>query len=235
MSDAKEPGPYPQARVSDHVRTGLDAAVAAIPVVGGSATVLLNAVVAPSLQRRREAWFERMGDFVDRLTTDGRVSVSDLIDDEDFVDAVIHASSVAARTHRDEKLLSLQHALENVALGKASGLLRQRRLIQLVDDLEPEHLIVLKFLANPRDHMASLGIVPGPHDLGSTRSLFRRANLPVTGLELHIVLNDLSSHMLANAERLETSVTAEAMYGSRSLELGDLLLSLVSDPFAEDE
>src|SRR5438067_13896111 len=58
MSDKIEP--LPDASLRDRVRTGIDTGIAALPYVGGPLEVLVEAVLVPSITKRREAWLRKL-------------------------------------------------------------------------------------------------------------------------------------------------------------------------------
>jgi hypothetical protein len=58
---------YPEPTGSDLALGAARAAVAAIPLVGGSATEVLSMVLAPSVARRRDEWFKELAGALEQL------------------------------------------------------------------------------------------------------------------------------------------------------------------------
>lgn len=101
MDNPGDLGDFP-ARAKAEVAAGvLEAAVSAVPLAGGPAAALLEVVLAPSLGRRREAWFHRLSDVVIDLQErlDG-FDPRSLEENESFVSSVIQATIIAAKTTR---------------------------------------------------------------------------------------------------------------------------------------
>ena len=149
MADELEP--YPEPGLRDHARAGLDAAVASVPGVDGPLQVLVDAVIAPSIDKRRDAWFRQLGQLLRELAekVDG-FSPEALADDELFVTGLITASRVAMGTHLDEKLELLKNCLANMAVRvHDSDEFIDMLFFRFVDELTPEHFVVLRYQADP--------------------------------------------------------------------------------------
>jgi hypothetical protein len=58
---------YPQPTEADMIQGGARAALAAIPVIGGTVTEVLSMVLAPSVSCRRDVWFKELADGLDQL------------------------------------------------------------------------------------------------------------------------------------------------------------------------
>lgn len=83
----------------------VSAGVSSIPIVGGAAAELFELVIAPSLEKRRDEWLRKLGEAVDELRE--RLEGFDprqLEGNEQFVSAVLAASTVAVKSHDEEKL-----------------------------------------------------------------------------------------------------------------------------------
>ena len=141
---------YPEPDETDAVQGGARAALAAIPVIGGTVNEILSLVLAPAVSRRRDEWFKELADGLDRLEekVDG-VRIENLAENEAFVSASIQASRTALGTHRREKREYLRNALMNIASGRAPEEEWHDFLMQLVEDLTPLHVRLLRFFDNP--------------------------------------------------------------------------------------
>lgn len=109
--------PLPVPTSADRANQAVRVIVASIPGVGGPLTEILAAVLPPALERRREAWLRELSVAIDEIR-DRRgelFSPELLIRDESFVSALIHASQIAMRTHREEKIAALREAVVSSA------------------------------------------------------------------------------------------------------------------------
>lgn len=226
MSD--ELGPPPQRDWRDNVRVGADAAIAAVPVIGGSLQVLVDAVLAPSLEKRRDEWMRRLGEVVEELSArlEG-FDPSSLSENEAFVSAVIDASRIAVGTHLEEKLEQLKNCLVNLALGKGSGDFLDKQMFRWVDELSPEHFLVMEYLADPRGWYAAKGVDAPNLYMGSPMNVLEASGLPIRGNELDIVLSDLGTRRLAHTSSMGTGMTAQGMWQPLLAPLGQRLIEFV--------
>jgi hypothetical protein len=227
--------PYPTKNLADYARTGAEAAVAAIPIVGGPLEVLVDAVLTPSLDRRRERWMHKLAELVERLSE--RVEgfdVASLAGDEAFVSAVIDASRIAVTTHLDDKLEMLRNCLEHMALEDPRDDFLDAQFLRFVDEMEPEHFVVLQYLTNPRAWFDTKGISAPDLYQGSPMFIMGAARLPVGGGVLEIVLRNLSDRGLANTQSLQTMMTAQGAWQPLATSLGERLLDFVSSSSLTD-
>lgn len=228
MGDAIES--FPESQLRDHVRTGIDAGLAAVPVVGGPVQVLVDAVLVPSIDRRREAWLRKLGELVNELSEriDGWTPDA-LSDDEPFVSAVVEASRIAMGTHLEEKLNLLKNCLANMALSTARDDFLDLQMFQYVDHLTPEHFVVLQYLDNPGAWFDARDIARPSIHMGAPRSVLIHARLPVAGVALEIVLRDLNDRGLADTGSLGAMMSEAGVWQGRVSDLGRALLEFVRE------
>ena len=227
MSDELEP--FPSARLRDHACTGFQAAVSALPF-GGTVNNLINAVIAPSFERRQERWFKKLAEVVEEVNS--RVDDFDLeqlADNELFVTAVFEASRIATMTHLDEKLDLLKNVLVRLAVDTDSDDFLALQMLRFVDALTPEHFLVLRYCSDPEGWFDTMGIERPNLYMGSPRSLMHSAKLPVVGTSREIVLRDLSDYGLADTQSLTTTMTETDIWRPLATDLGNALLKFVSD------
>jgi hypothetical protein len=219
--------PFPERKGRDHLRQAADAGVTAIPFVGGAVQILLDDVIAPSLDKRREAWFGKLGEVVDALSQRSeRLDPARLANDEEFVSAVMQASRIAMGTHREEKLNMLRDALINLATSSPGDLLTSR-FLRFVEELSPEHFLVLAYAADPAAWYDQKGMPRGSHYMGSPSTLMEHAGLPVSGQVLQLVLSDLDRVGLARIASLSTTMTEQGMWQTFATDLGHQLIDFV--------
>lgn len=227
MADELEP--YPEAGLRDYARSGVEAGIAAIPVIGGSLQVLADVVIAPSLTKRRDAWLRKLHELMVELKekVDGFDAAS-LAGDEVFVTAVADASRIAMGTHLEEKLEMLKNCLAHMAVDQSRDDFLDLQLFRFVDELAPEHFVVLQYLNNPGAWFDAKGLTRPSLSMGSQRHVMGEAGMPVVGTSLEIVLRDLSDRGLANTSSLGTTMTGDGVWQPLSTDLGRELLDFVS-------
>lgn len=221
--------PYPKEGLRDIAREGMNVGLAAIPVIGGPAQALVDMVLEPSLNKRRDRWLSKLGDVVDELCR--RVEgfdIESLAQNETFISAVVEASGIAVRTQNEEKLEMLRNCLINSAVDSSRGDFMTRQFLQFVNELEPQHFIVLGYLADPSAWYDNHGITRRVFTFVSHQQLINEARLPVEGEVLRIVLKGLSDRGLINTGSMTTNISEEAVWRGIATDLGRDLLRFVS-------
>lgn len=219
---------YPAPTLRDKARQGTEAAVAAIPYVGGAAVELAEVVMAPSLDKRRDAWFVKLGQLVEELRE--RIEgfdMAELAEDEVFVSAVADASRIAMGTHLERKLEMLKNCLAVLAASDDRDDFLAMQFLKFVEQLEVEHFLVLEYLRNPGAWFDAKSI-PRPNLMSAARhTLLELAELPVEGESRGLALRDLGDRGLANVDMLGGQVRGASLWDSLTTPLGEQLLRFV--------
>ncbi len=197
---------YPEPTEADVVLGTARAALAAIPVIGGSITEVVSMVLAPAIARRRDEWLKELADALDQVEkkVEG-FKIEDLQKNELFISATMQATQAALRTHQQEKRALLRNALLNVALGRAPEEDLQQMFLRYIDEFNVTHVKLLDFLSNAVQSMRDKGL--------NTQSLstYRRAieemfpELRSQRDFVRQVLMDLNSRGLSNVKDAEES------------------------------
>ena len=138
----------PNKSSGDHGHLVLRMGLSAVPLVGGPAVELLNAVLAPPLERRRDHWMEEVAQRLKDLEAKTGVPLEELAKNDVFVDTVLHATHIALRTSQQEKLQALRNAVANAATSSANAV-TQHMFLEWIDRFSDWHLLALRTL---RDH-----------------------------------------------------------------------------------
>lgn len=213
----------PKPTAADIAHTLTKAGLSMIPVVGGPAVELFQALIQPPLDRRRNDWMKQVGEMLQSLNKDG-LTLENLQHNEQFITAVMQASSAALRTHRIEKLTALRNALINIALGESPEETQQHILLSLIDEFSEMHLRLLLFADAPRPRS---GITAG----GLSHLL--EENIPALRGQRDLydqLWRDLYLRGLINAESLHVTMTGSGLSQGRTTQLGKSLLRLISEP-----
>ena len=124
--------------------------VSVVPVFGSPVAELIDLLIGPSLEKRRDEWIVQIRDAVQEISErlDG-FDPRDLQNNEAFVTAVLTTSALALKTHQAEKLESFRHAIVNSVLPGAPEEFEQMTFLRFVDELTPTHVRMLTFLSDP--------------------------------------------------------------------------------------
>jgi hypothetical protein len=141
---------YPSSRsAGDYIHVLAKAGVNFVPIIGGSAAEIIQFVIAPPLEKRREAWMNSLGKRLLELEARG-INLENLHQNEQFLSAVLQATHAAMRTHQAEKLAALRNAIGNVAQGQFTDDTELHVLLSYVDNLSEMHLRVLQLCSAPK-------------------------------------------------------------------------------------
>jgi hypothetical protein len=146
----------PKISGADHAHATGRAVLSAIPIAGGAAVEIFNAVITPPIERRRQLWMAAVGSVIEQLQKTDANIVETLQNSEKFQSVLLHASWAAVRNHQDEKLTALKNAVLNAAQESKASEDLQLLFVRYVDELTPMHLVVMDFLARNEKEVAAL-------------------------------------------------------------------------------
>lgn len=209
MSDLPLP---PKKTAKDRVYEAAQVGVALVPFIGGSAQAALDAVFGPPIDRRRQKWFEQLWELVTHLAQLRDVSVEELIEDENFVTSVIHATAIALGQHVEAKIDMLKAVLEHGALDPDRSDIVTARYLRWVDELDVEHVTVLRYAADPAGWYKAHNYERQEYMAVGRRHVLDEAGLDIENDILALVLSDLSQRGLADSGMLTGTVTGRAAY-----------------------
>jgi hypothetical protein len=228
MAESLEP--FPDAELRDRVRTAVEIGLSAVPVLGSPLQLFVEAVLVPAVEKRRDRWLEKLREVVLKLQESvENFDMADLAKDEAFVSAVGSASRIAMGTHLEEKLNLLKNSLVNMALDTNRDDFLDLQFFRYIDDLSPEHFIVLTYGQHPGAWFDARGITRPNFSISGHRNLIMQADLPVSGAALDIVLRDLADRGLANIDGFDVTASAATVWGGWATELGNELLRFVAE------
>lgn len=117
---------------------------------GPLASALFEWIIKPPVAERQQKWMESVAETMERLckTVEG-LTEEKLRDNSAFITAVLHATTIAIRSHQQEKLDALRNAILNSALGTTPDVDLQQVFLNIIDSFTPSHLLVLKRYKEP--------------------------------------------------------------------------------------
>ena len=198
------------------------AGLSAIPVVGGPAVELFQLLVQPPLERRRQEWMKEVGERLLTLEAQG-LKLEHLQENEQFISAVMQASTAAIRTHKQEKLAALRNAILHIARGEAPEETIQHLLLSFIDEFSEMHLRVLAFARAPKPpaNISAGGLGHVLEDnipaLRGNRTLYDQ------------LWKDLYIRGLVGTEHLHVMMSGNGLAQSRTSPLGETLLNFIAE------
>lgn len=213
----------PKPTLTDSAHTLTKAGLSMIPVVGGPAVEFFQHLVQPPLERRRNEWMNAIGEKLQCIEKNG-LKLEDLQSNEQFITAVMQASTAAIRTHKVEKLTALRNAILNIANGQGPEETTQHIFLSFIDEFSEMHLRILFFADAPKlragisvgglGHLLEENIA----DLRGQRKLYDQ------------LWKDLYLRGLVNTESLHVMMSNTGLGQSRTTELGKSLIKFISEP-----
>jgi hypothetical protein len=214
--------PPPKSTKGDVAHAVARAGLSAIPLAGGAAVEILQSIVQPPIERRRDEWMAEVGERLVELEERG-LDLSSLQQNEEFISGVMHATQVAIRTHIREKRDALANAIQNIAASQAPEEALQHFFLNLVDELTSLHVQILRLFQAPP---AAGGVMAGglSHVLerGIPQLRGRRAVYDQ-------FWKDLYARGLVNTEGLHVTMSGAGLAQKRTTELGDQFLEFISE------
>jgi hypothetical protein len=183
--------PIPQAANGDHALVVVRALMGAIPVVGGSAVELFNAMVTPPIERRRRAWMESVSVAIRELYQNDSSILERIIEDEVFHSVLLDATWVAVRNHQSAKLAALRNAVVNAAAGQSFDEDWKLLFVRYVDELTPTHFVVMSFFVDNEAEIAYLDSLMKLADAVNSK-----CGNEVPSLYLKLICDDLAARGL---------------------------------------
>jgi len=142
---------------TDHAHAAARIAANLIPFVGGALAELFGHVFSSSLDRRKEQWLREMGSAIEELCVKvAGLTPEALSKDESFISICLHASTIALRSHQQEKLDALRSAVVNSVGMDEVRELKASFFIRLVDEFSTLHLRILDVYSRPKWYLSEL-------------------------------------------------------------------------------
>jgi len=210
----------------------VEASLSAVPIAGGPLALAFGAVMGWAYSRRMELWLDELAEAVSELQDQVEsLDFDALSQDEDFVDAVVHATRAAEGAHQREKIEALRNAVLNVALPGAPDTDLIRIFLRYLDEFTPSHLRLLAFLDDPRGSYDIRGIPKPTLMMGGRSHLLEEALPEFTGRRdfYDPLASDLERAGLANAG-LHVTMSGGGLWQSATTARGRQFLAFTTDP-----
>lgn len=233
MSDIE---PYPEAQRRDRARVVVDAAISAVPIVGGPIQTLVDALVAPKLSKRRDEWVVTLAaDVQEALDRIDGLEIDQMQQSDRLVTTILETTLIAMRTTEEDKLAALRAACIRAALPAEVEAVYERVFVRWIDELLPLHLQVLAYLEDPYGWFDRNGIEKQHYMHAARMAPFKVAmpELAENDTMRDLVMRDLGQRGLADAGGLTGMVSENSVYSPLVSELGRKFLRFIRLPWEE--
>ncbi len=213
-------------------RSGLGA----IPYAGAAATELLNAVITPPLERRRQLWMEEIGNGLRELEEKMGVVLEQLQENDGFIDAALVASQLAIRNSEEEKINALRNAVLNSALPNPPDKSLQDMFFSFIDMFSVWHLKLLILFQNPPEWLENNKKDVGNISMGAMSHLIEVAYPELNGRRdlYDQIWKDLYLRGLVSTEGLHGMMTGGGVVAKRTTNIGDAFISFIKSPIQNE-
>lgn len=220
----------PEVSKGDIVHTSVKAVLSAIPLIGGPATELFSAIVAPPIAKRQVEWIESIVRGLEELHNKvDSFDIDSLSTDESFITTVTYATVIALRNHKELKREALRNAVLNSARGNAPNDDLQLMFLNFIDAFTTWHLRILMFYDNPKAWGEKHGITYPNWSFGGLDSVLEHTFPELKGKREFYdqIAKDLHSRGLLNTDQLHVGASRSGMFRSLTTWMGKLFLSFI--------
>lgn len=143
--------------VKEALHTGAAAGLAAVPLFGGSMSVLFSEQYRLLERKELEKWLKKVADSVDELAKQQGMLPATLLADPSFMAAMVKHARLARETAREEKLQILANAACNSGSWASNAQAVSDYFSRVLERYTPEHLLVLGALDDAKAFVADHG------------------------------------------------------------------------------
>lgn len=217
-------------RTKEIVYSIVKAGLGAVPFAGSAAIELFTHIIIPPIEKRRIEWMHDIGERLAKLESEGDIKLSDLQNNQDFIDTVIKTTQFALRTSEAEKIEYFRNALVNTALGESPDQSESQIFLSLIDDFTVWHIRILKLFDNP-NRWFEINNLEAPKNImgGGLRLILEIAFPELKGRTefCNLIWDDLSRAGLHNSGSLGGMMTGSGLMQNRTTEFGKRFLQFI--------
>ncbi|MBL4699487.1 MAG: hypothetical protein JKX70_11715 [Phycisphaerales bacterium] len=197
--------------------------IGSVPVLGSAGAELFSFVVSAPIEKRRNEWMEQVGERLRTLESDRGLSLEELQQDEEFIDMLIQASTIALRTSQQEKQEALLNAISNSTSSTSIQSAIKQMYLRLIDDFNEWHIRLLKLFSNPPQWFSEHGVKPPQNITMGSLELVLKAAYPELKTKRAFydqVWRDLNVAGLVSTDSLQGGMSGQGMMQLRASERG---------------
>lgn len=204
--------------------------IGSIPVVGALASELLGLIVAPPLEKRRIAWMNDVGEKLKELEERKGLDIMSLQENEQFIDVVAQATTLALKTSEKEKIKAFKNTIINTAVGEAPDQILSQIFLSHLDRFTSWHIQILQLFDDPKQWFDNAKISVPNYISGSLSKVLKEAFPEMwSGNNMaEIIWDDLKLAGFHNSTGLKTMLSGDLLE-TRTTVLGRKFIKFISD------
>lgn len=216
----------------DDIAYGVAKAVlGSIPVVGATASELLQLLVTPPLEKRRNEWMIEVGEKLKQLEQKEELDLIKLANNDVFIDVVLQTTQVALRTSEKEKIQYFKNVILNSAVEENPNITEVQIFLNFISTFTVWHNKILKLFDNPENWFKKNGKSMPNYMAAGLSNVLEEAYPELKGKrELYdLIWDDLSRAGLHKTSGLHTTMTGSGLMVPRTTTFGKEFLEFITE------
>lgn len=215
----------------DIVYSVIKAGLGSIPIAGAAASEIMQMIVTPPLEKRREKWMEEIGNRIKDLEDNSQLDLNSLQDNQLFLDVVLQTTQQALKTSQQEKLDYYKNAIINTAIGDHPDISEIQIFLNLISDFTIWHVKILKLFDNPTDWFEKNSLTVPNFMTASLSSILEIAfpELKEKTDFYNLIWDDLHRAGLHNTSGLQSMLSRSGLMVSRTSFFGKRFLKFIEE------
>lgn len=216
----------------DDIAYGVAKAVlGSIPVVGATASELLQLLVTPPLEKRRNEWMIEVGEKLKQLEQKEELDLIKLANNDVFIDVVLQTTHLALRTSEKEKIQYFKNVILNSAVEENPNITEVQIFLNFISTFTVWHIKILKLFDNPENWFKKNGKSLPNYMAAGLSNVLEEAYPELKGKrELYdLIWDDLSRAGLHKTSGLHTTMTGSGLMVPRTTTFGKEFLEFITE------
>jgi hypothetical protein len=207
------------------------AALGSIPIVGAAASELLQLLVTPPLEKRRNEWMIEVGEKLKQLEQKEELDLTKLASNDVFIDVVLQTTQLALLTSEKEKIQYFKNVILNSAVEENPNITEVHIFLNFISTFTIWHIKILKLFDNPEDWFKKNGKSMPSYMAAGLSNVLEEAYPELTGKRdlYDLIWDDLSRAGLHKTSGLHTTMTGSGLMVQRTTPFGKEFLEFITE------
>ena len=165
------------------------------------------------------------------LEENNKIDFQELQNNEQFIDVVIQATTLALKTSEREKIKAFQNAVLNTASGDSPDKTIRQIFLNQLDGFTTLHFKILKFIDSPRLWFQNAKMTTPECRGGSISSVIQEAFPELIKQDelLDLIWNDLHKAGFHKTSGIKTIMTGDSVLSERTTSFGKQFIKFITN------
>jgi hypothetical protein len=206
-------------------------ALGSIPIVGAAASELLQLLVTPPLEKRRNEWMIEVGEKLKQLEQKEELDLTKLASNDVFIDVVLQTTQLALLTSEKEKIQYFKNVILNSAVEENPNITEVHIFLNFISTFTIWHIKILKLFDNPEDWFKKNGKSMPSYMAAGLSNVLEEAYPELTEKRdlYDLIWDDLSRAGLHKTSGLHTTMTGSGLMVQRTTPFGKEFLEFITE------